>query len=240
MLRERKHCFEKRCKGTHIFVNYQTFSKKNCIFAPKINIIMEIKKAEFTLSAPMESMCPKDTKPEYAFIGRSNVGKSSLINMLTGKKNLAKTSATPGKTLLINHFIINNEWYLVDLPGYGFAKRSKKEVQKLEQMINGYILQREQLVNVFLLIDVRLEAQKIDLEFIDWLGTSSVPFAIIFTKADKLSASKVLQNVTAYKKVLSETWEELPPMFVTSSEKKQGRDEVLDYIEQINKELANG
>ena len=240
MLRERKHCFEKRCKGTHIFVNHQINSKKNCIFAPKINIIMEIKKAEFTLSAPMESMCPKDTKPEYAFIGRSNVGKSSLINMLTGKKNLAKTSATPGKTLLINHFIINNEWYLVDLPGYGFAKRSKKEVQKLEQMINGYILQREQLVNVFLLIDVRLEAQKIDLEFIDWLGTSSVPFAIIFTKADKLSASKVLQNVTAYKKVLSETWEELPPMFVTSSEKKQGREEVLDYIEQINKELANG
>ena len=201
---------------------------------------MEIKKAEFTLSAPMESMCPKDTKPEYAFIGRSNVGKSSLINMLTGKKYLAKTSATPGKTLLINHFIINNEWYLVDLPGYGFAKRSKKEIQKLEQMINGYILQREQLVNVFLLIDIRLEAQKIDLEFIEWLGTSSVPFAIIFTKADKLSASKAAQNVAAYKKVLSETWEELPPIFVTSSEKKQGRDEVLDYIEGINKELQNG
>ena len=190
---------------------------------------MEIKKAEFTLSAPMESMCPKDTKPEYAFIGRSNVGKSSLINMLTGKKNLAKTSATPGKTLLINHFIINNEWYLVDLPGYGFAKRSKKEIQKLDQ-----------IVNVFLLIDIRLEAQKIDLEFIEWLGTSSVPFAIIFTKADKLSASKAAQNVAAYKKVLSETWEELPPIFVTSSEKKQGRDEVLDYIEGINKELQNG
>lgn len=201
---------------------------------------MEIKKAEFTLSAPMESMCPKDTKPEYAFIGRSNVGKSSLINMLTDKKNLAKTSATPGKTLLINHFIINNEWYLVDLPGYGFAKRSKKEIQKLDQMINGYILQREQLVNVFLLIDIRLEAQKIDLEFIEWLGSSSVPFAIIFTKADKLSASKAAQNVEAYKKVLSETWEELPPIFVTSSEKKQGRDEVLDYIEGINKELQNG
>ena len=201
---------------------------------------MDIKKAEFTLSAPMESMCPKDTKPEYAFIGRSNVGKSSLINMLNGKKNLAKTSATPGKTLLINHFIINNEWYLVDLPGYGFAKRSKKEIQKLEQMINGYILQREQLVNVFLLIDIRLEAQKIDLEFIEWLGTSSVPFAIIFTKADKLSASKAAQNVAAYKKVLSETWEELPPIFVTSSEKKQGRDEVLNYIESINKELQNG
>ena len=201
---------------------------------------MDIKSAEFSLSAPVVSMCPKDTKPEYAFIGRSNVGKSSLINMLTNHSKLAKTSATPGKTLLINHFIINNEWYLVDLPGYGFAKRSKKEIQKLDQMINGYILQREQLVNVFLLIDIRLEAQKIDLEFIEWLGTSSVPFAIIFTKADKLSASKAAQNVAAYKKVLSETWEELPPIFVTSSEKKQGRDEVLDYIEGINKELQNG
>lgn len=198
---------------------------------------MEIKKAEFTLSAPIVSMCPKDNKPEYAFIGRSNVGKSSLINMLTNRKGLAKTSATPGKTLLINHFIINDEWYLVDLPGYGFAKRSKKELQKLEQMISGYILQREQLVNVFLLVDVRLEAQKIDLEFIQWLGDSSVPFAIVFTKADKLSATKVNQNVEAYKKVLSETWEELPPIFITSSDKKQGRDEVLDYIEEINQSL---
>ena len=199
--------------------------------------MMEIKKAEFTLSAPMESMCPKDNKPEYAFIGRSNVGKSSLINMLTNNKKLAKTSATPGKTLLINHFIINNEWYLVDLPGYGFAKRSKKEVAKLEQMISGYILQREQLVNVFLLIDIRLEPQKIDLEFIQWLGLSSIPFSIVFTKADKLSASKVTQQVEAYKKVLLESWEELPPLFVTSAEKRQGRDEVLDYIEQINKGL---
>ena len=199
--------------------------------------MMEIKKAEFTLSAPMESMCPKDNKPEYAFIGRSNVGKSSLINMLTNNKKLAKTSATPGKTLLINHFIINNEWYLVDLPGYGFAKRSKKEVAKLEQMISGYILQREQLVNVFLLVDIRLEPQKIDLEFIQWLGDSSVPFAIVFTKADKLSASKATQQVEAYKKVLLETWEELPPIFVTSAEKRQGRDEVLDYIDQINKGL---
>ena len=199
--------------------------------------MMEIKKAEFTLSAPMVSMCPKDTKPEYAFIGRSNVGKSSLINMLTNNKKLAKTSATPGKTLLINHFIINNEWYLVDLPGYGFAKRSKKEITKLEQMISGYILQREQLVNVFVLIDVRLEAQKIDLEFIQWLGESSVPFAIVFTKADKLSATKVSANVEAYKKVLLESWVELPPIFVTSSEKKQGRDEVLDYIAQINEEV---
>ncbi len=201
---------------------------------------MEIKKAEFTLSSPMVTMCPKDTKPEYAFIGRSNVGKSSLINMLTNNRKLAKTSSTPGKTLLINHFIINNEWYLVDLPGYGFAKRSKKEVTKLNQMIQGYILQREQLVNVFVLIDVRLEAQKIDLEFIQWLGESSIPFTIVFTKADKLTANKVNANVAAYKKVLSETWEELPPMFVTSSEKKQGRDELLNYIEEINKELSNG
>ncbi len=198
---------------------------------------MEIKKAEFTLSAPMVSMCPKDTKPEYAFIGRSNVGKSSLINMLTNNKRLAKTSATPGKTLLINHFIINNEWYLVDLPGYGFAKRSKKEIAKLDQMIQGYILQREQLVNVFVLVDVRLEPQKIDLEFIEWLGMSSVPFAIVFTKADKLSATKVQQSVAAYKKKLLETWEELPLMFITSSENRLGRDEVLAYIEQINKSL---
>ena len=199
--------------------------------------MMEIKKAEFTLSAPMVSMCPADNKPEYAFIGRSNVGKSSLINMLTNNKKLAKTSATPGKTLLINHFIINNDWYLVDLPGYGYAKRSKKEIEKLDQMIRGYILQREQLVNVFVLVDIRLEAQKIDLEFIEWLGLSSVPFAIVFTKADKLSAAKVSASVEAYKKVLLETWEELPPMFVTSAEKRQGRDEVLDYIEQINKEV---
>ena len=201
---------------------------------------MEIKNAEFTLSAPMVSMCPKDTKPEYAFIGRSNVGKSSLINMLTRNRKLAKTSSTPGKTLLINHFIINKEWYLVDLPGYGFAKRSKKEIARLEQMINGYILQREQLVNVFVLVDVRLEAQKIDLEFIEWLGQSSVPFAIVFTKADKLTQNKVAQNVAAYKKVLAETWEELPPIFVTSSESRQGRDEVLQYIEDINKSLQNG
>ena len=201
---------------------------------------MEIKNAEFTLSAPMVSMCPKDTKPEYAFIGRSNVGKSSLINMLTRNRKLAKTSSTPGKTLLINHFIINREWYLVDLPGYGFAKRSKKEVARLEQMINGYILQREQLVNVFVLVDVRLEAQKIDLEFIEWLGQSSVPFAIVFTKADKLTQNKVAQNVAAYKKVLAETWEELPPIFITSSESRQGREEVLQYIADINKSLQNG
>lgn len=201
---------------------------------------MEIKNSEFTLSAPNVTMCPKDTKPEYAFIGRSNVGKSSLINMLCNHKRLAKTSATPGKTLLINHFIINREWYLVDLPGYGFAKRSKKEIKKLEQMINGYILQREQLVCVFVLVDVRLEAQRIDLDFINWLGESSVPFAIVFTKADKLSVAKVRANVEAYKKKLLETWEELPTLFVTSSEKKQGRDELLDYIGSINDSLKEG
>ena len=201
---------------------------------------MEIKTAEYVISSPTVAMCPKDTKPEYAFIGRSNVGKSSLINMLSGNKRLAKTSSTPGKTMLINHFIINKEWYLVDLPGYGFAKRSKSEVQKLQQMINGYLLQREQLITVFVLVDVRLEAQKIDLEFINWLGMSGIPFAIVFTKADKLTNNKVQQNVAAYKKVLEETWEEMPPMFVTSAENKTGRDELLDYIDSINRELNNG
>ena len=185
----------------------------------------------------MVSMCPQDTKLEYAFIGRSNVGKSSLINMLTNHKKLAKTSQTPGKTLLINHFIINKEWYLVDLPGYGFAKRSKKELARLDQMIRGYILQREQLVNVFVLVDVRLEAQAIDLEFINWLGESSVPFAIVFTKADKLTQNKVAQNVEAYKKKLSEIWEELPPIYITSSESRKGREELLQYIDDINKSL---
>ena len=200
---------------------------------------MEIKTAEFSLSAPMESMCPKDTKPEYAFIGRSNVGKSSLINMLARNKKLAKTSSTPGKTLLINHFIINKEWYLVDLPGYGFAKRSKTEVARLDQMIRGYILGREQLVNVFVLVDIRLEPQKIDLEFIEWLGVSSVPFAIVFTKADKLTPNKARQAMEAYKRKLSETWEELPPMFLTSAEKKEGRDDVLNYIDDINRLLSS-
>ena len=194
---------------------------------------MEIKSAEFVISAPIVSQCPADTKPEYAFIGRSNVGKSSLINMLSRNKKLA----TPGKTLLINHFIINKEWYLVDLPGYGFAKRSKKEIAKLDQMIRGYILGREQLVNVFVLVDVRLEPQAIDLEFINWLGLSSIPFAIVFTKSDKLSAAKVRANVAAYERKMLETWEEMPPYFITSSEKHEGRDEVLNYIEQINKEL---
>ena len=199
---------------------------------------MEIKKAEFTLSSPTVDKCPNDTKPEYAFIGRSNVGKSSLINMLCNNKRLAKTSSTPGKTLLINHFIINNEWYLVDLPGYGFAKRSKNVQKQIDQMITGYILQRHQLVNVLVLIDIRLTPQKIDREFIDWLGTSSIPFSIVFTKADKLGPMKAKANALAWMESLRDAWEELPPYFITSSEKKTGRDELLDYIDQINKELA--
>lgn len=200
---------------------------------------MEINTAEFTLSAPRESMCPKDNRIEYAFIGRSNVGKSSLINMLCGKKKLAKTSAMPGKTLLINHFIINREWYLVDLPGYGYAKRSKTEKARLEQMISGYILQRKQLACVFVLVDVRHEPQQIDLEFINWLGASGIPFAIVFTKADKLSAGKVAGNVEAYKAKLTETWEELPTIFITSSETRVGKEELLGYIDSVNKSLKD-
>lgn len=198
---------------------------------------MDIKKSEFCISSPTVSKCPKDNKPEYAFIGRSNVGKSSLINMLCNHKGLAKTSATPGKTLLINHFIVNNSWYLVDLPGYGFAKRSKSVQQKLEQMISGYILQREQLVNVFVLIDIRHDPQLIDREFIDWLGESNIPFSIVFTKADKLGPVKARQNATAWMEKLKDRWETLPPYFITSAEKKTGREEVLDYIDQINKSL---
>ena len=198
---------------------------------------MEVKTAEFVISAPTVSMCPKDTKPEYAFIGRSNVGKSSLINMLCRNRKLAKTSATPGKTLLINHFIINKEWYLVDLPGYGYAKRSKTEIAKLDQMIRGYILQRQQLVNVFVLVDVRHEPQKIDLEFIEWLGENGIPFAIIFTKADKQSARQTAENVRGFLDTLKGQWEELPPHFISSAEKKTGRTEILDYIDQINRSL---
>ena len=201
---------------------------------------MEIKTAEYVISSPTFSMCPKDSKPEYAFIGRSNVGKSSLINMVCRNRKLAKTSATPGKTMLINHFIINKEWYLVDLPGYGYAKRSKSEIDKLDRMIRGYILQRQQLTCVFTLVDVRLEPQKIDLEFINWLGQSGIPFCILFTKADKLSQQKVQLSVEAYKRKLSETWEEMPPMIVTSSEDKRGRDELLDYIDSVNKQLKEG
>lgn len=199
---------------------------------------MDIKKSEFTISSATVSQCPKDTKPEFAFIGRSNVGKSSLINMLCNRKGLAKTSATPGKTLLINHFIINNEWYLVDLPGYGFAKRSKTVQKKLDQMITSYILQREQLVNTFVLIDIRHDPMKIDTDFINWLGESSVPFSIIFTKADKLGPVKAKQNAGKWMAALKDQWEELPPYFITSSEKRTGKEEVLTYIEDILKSIA--
>ncbi|MCD8302267.1 MAG: ribosome biogenesis GTP-binding protein YihA/YsxC [Prevotellaceae bacterium] len=198
---------------------------------------MEIKKAEFVISSPDVRLCPKTTKAEYAFIGRSNVGKSSLINMLTMRQKLAKTSALPGKTMLINHFLINDEWYLVDLPGYGYARRSKLDQLKLRNMIEGYVLKREQLVNLFLLIDSRHDPQKIDLEFVEWLGENGVPFSLVFTKADKVSKGKVATNVHTFLDELSEQWEELPPYFITSSETRQGRDEVLGYIAKINKSL---
>lgn len=198
---------------------------------------MEIVNSQFVISAPNVNMCPSDNKPEFAFIGRSNVGKSSLINMLCNHKGLAKTSATPGKTLLVNHFIINKEWYLVDLPGYGYAKRSKKVQEQLDRMIRTYILQREQLVNLFVLIDIRHDPQKIDREFIDWLGLSQIPFSIIFTKADKLSGGRAKANAKAWIDSLLDTWETPPPYFVTSSEAKTGRQEVLDYIDDILKKL---
>lgn len=198
---------------------------------------MEIKKAEFLISSPTIDKCPKDNRIEYAFIGRSNVGKSSLINMLCNHKGLSKTSSTPGKTLLINHFLINDEWYLVDLPGYGFAKRSKKVQADIEKMINTYILQREQLVNLFVLIDVRHEQQKIDRSFIDWLGENEIPFTIVFTKADKLGPVKAKANAAQWMEQLRDAWEELPPYFITSSEKRTGREELLAYIDEINQSL---
>lgn len=198
---------------------------------------MEIKKAEFLISSPTIDKCPKDNRIEYAFIGRSNVGKSSLINMLCNHKGLSKTSSTPGKTLLINHFLINDEWYLVDLPGYGFAKRSKKVQADIEKMINTYIQQREQLVNLFVLIDVRHDQQKIDRAFIDWLGENEIPFTIVFTKADKLGPVKAKANAAQWMEQLKDAWEELPPYFITSSEKRTGREELLAYIDKINQSL---
>lgn len=198
---------------------------------------MEIKSAEFIISNVSVSKCPETTLPEYAFIGRSNVGKSSLINMLTQNKKLAKTSATPGKTLLINHFLINKAWYLVDLPGYGYAKRGKKEQEALKQIISSYILHREQMTNLFVLIDSRHEPQKIDLEFIEWLGENGIPFSIVFTKADKSKPGKLQENISTFLNTLSEQWEELPPHFITSSENRTGREALLDYIESINESL---
>lgn len=198
---------------------------------------MQINKAEYLISSARVDQCPESNLPEYAFIGRSNVGKSSLINMLTNRSKLAKTSATPGKTMLINHFIINDEWYLVDLPGYGFAKRGKKEQQKFEDMITSYILGREQMTNLFVLIDSRHEPQRIDLEFIEWLGENGVPFSLVFTKGDKVPKSKLNGNVMHYLNELRKQWDELPPHFITSSETKLGRDELLNYIDSINHDL---
>lgn len=198
---------------------------------------MVIKSAEFVISNSRVEKCPTTGLPEYAFIGRSNVGKSSLINMLTARKGLAMTSQKPGKTQLINHFIINDTWYLVDLPGYGYARLGKDSRDSLRRMIEDYVLERKELVLLFVLLDCRHDPQKIDLEFIQWLGEEGVPFALVFTKADKLSKGRLAANVEAYKAKLREEWEELPPIFVTSSEERMGRDELLGYIEEINTTL---
>ncbi len=206
---------------------------------------MKINTAQFFKSSPRADMCPQTSLPEYAFIGRSNVGKSSLINMLTGRKGLAMTSSTPGKTMLINHFIINTSnaqeptdgFFIVDLPGYGFALRGKREMDKLGNLISHYVLDREQLTCLFVLIDIRHEPQKKDLDFLDFLGENEVPFAIVFTKADKLSRAKYMLNVHTYLNKLKEQWEELPPYFITSSLSRIGQDELLDYIDSINHSL---
>ncbi len=196
---------------------------------------MNIKSAEFVISNTDVNKCPQGNLPEYAFIGRSNVGKSSLINMLTGRNGLAMTSSTPGKTLLINHFLINKQWYLVDLPGYGFAQRSAKMQAQIDRIIHSYVLQRQQMACLFLLIDSRHAPMAIDMKFIEWLGENGVPFALVFTKADKLGGATLKANVEAYLDKLREQWEELPTYFVTSSEKRLGRDELLDYIDAINR-----
>lgn len=198
---------------------------------------MKIKSAEFVVSNSEVAKCPKDNLPEYAFIGRSNVGKSSLINMLTDRKSLAKTSGRPGKTQLINHFIINNSWYLVDLPGYGYARVSKSSKKKFQQFITNYFEQRQQLLSAFVLVDIRHKPQPIDLEFMQYLGESGIPFAIIFTKADKLKPKAIERHVEAYSEVLLKTWEELPPYFVTSSSKSIGQEDVLGFIGATNDEI---
>jgi len=199
---------------------------------------MEIHHAAFVMSNTDIRKCPEGGLPEYAFIGRSNVGKSSLINMLTGRRQLAMTSQKPGKTQLINHFLINDSWYLVDLPGYGYARRSRENREQLRRMIETYILGREQLTCLFVLLDCRHEAQRIDLEFMEWLGQNGVPFAIIFTKTDKISRSRLQENLAAYRERMLETWEELPPIMTSSSEKQEGREEILAYIDEINRSLV--
>lgn len=198
---------------------------------------MIIKSAEFIMSNSEVAKCPKDPLPEYAFIGRSNVGKSSLINMLTNHKNLAKTSGRPGKTQLINHFLINKNWFLVDLPGYGYARVSKTSKKKFQRFITDYFEERQQLVLAFVLVDIRHEAQKIDLEFMQYMGENSIPFSIIFTKADKLKPKAIERNVAAYLEELLNTWEETPKYFITSSSSALGRDEVLNEIDHINQQM---
>ena len=198
---------------------------------------MIIKDARFIISNTDVNKCPDEARPEYAFIGRSNVGKSSLINMLTNRKNLAMTSSLPGKTQLINHFLINDQWFLVDLPGYGYAQRGKKNRENIRNIIESYILDRENLTSLFVLIDSRHEPQKIDLEFMEWLGENGIPFSIVFTKTDKQSNRKTTENIENYQRALLETWEELPPVFLTSSVQGKGKEELLDYIERINRSL---
>ena len=200
---------------------------------------MIIKTATFVVSNTDHKLCPKDGRPEFAFIGRSNVGKSSLINMLTNNKKLAKTSSTPGKTQLINHFEINSDWYLVDLPGYGFAKASKVARLKWEKFISEYLMQRETLMNIFVLLDSRLEPQQIDLEFMNWCGEKGLPFSMVFTKIDKLSSSALQKNLAAYRKEMLKYWDELPPVFTTSSESKFGQEKLLNYIGEIRQSLED-
>ncbi len=195
---------------------------------------MVIKDVEFVMSNSDMRKCPKPDRPEFAFIGRSNVGKSSLINMLMGRKNLAKTSSTPGKTQLINHFLVNEAWYLVDLPGYGYAKVPPAQKKKFEKMISDYILQRENLVTVFVLVDIRHAPQQIDLEFMEWLGVSGIPFTMVFTKLDKLKRSEIDQKLKKYRNKMLETWDELPLQVLTSAEKSDGKEALLDYIETLN------
>ncbi|HKJ06583.1 MAG TPA: ribosome biogenesis GTP-binding protein YihA/YsxC [Flavobacteriaceae bacterium] len=201
---------------------------------------MKIKSADFIISNTKVSKCPKDIIPEYAFIGRSNVGKSSLINMLTNNRKLAKTSGKPGKTQLINHFKINNSWFLVDLPGYGYAKVSKTKRQSFQRFIKDYFLQRKQLICSFILVDARLEPQKIDLEFMQFLGENEIPFCIVFTKCDKLKSSQLNRNIQIYQNTMTKTsWVQMPQYFVTSATAKTGRDELLDFIDNLNQEVLS-
>lgn len=209
------------------------------VYFSKIHSKMIIKTAEFVKSSGKWQECPEPNIPEYAFIGRSNVGKSSLINAMMNHKDLAKTSQTPGKTQLINHFLVNENWYLTDLPGYGYAKVSKVQRKDFEKLITNYILNRRNLVNLFVLVDVRHTPQKIDLEFIQWCGESGIPFSIVFTKADKLKPNAVVKNVEDYKAELHKTWEDLPELYITSAEKKEGGDNILNFIQKTNEFLIN-